>query len=1205
MEDGAYVDDSFDDDDDIEVEHEEDLGSAASSKVAPHTSSSDHPPPEPPKGKGGEQMSPRRTHPGMSQPATPSSRVSPSASASSSKTTTASASKRDAPRTSSASVRRPGGATSAATRAALDTLKARSPKGSMHVVAGSKRHVAPTGAATAAGGSAGGKAATSAAAGERRGGGVAMLARRTRGGKSPLTGKARVDVSLDLNTDSSSDDDDDEAIDASVGASRGGAIPPPLPSGAPTSAPSLSLGGLDRSSDAAGGVSSSGPPPRSSPRVHHHAFVPTTHTSPRGGYTIIEDDDDAEDAGALRSEAVKSAAASETIAAAASLEAKGEEEHPGDEVATSKAEAPVVRRLLPAALDSYDGTGTRLSGAFERTLDTWHERDAAANDAARLRVQLDEQLGRNAELVARLETTQSAAEADRVAAAAREASLEAEAARAREAAGSEREAREALERQLAEERRRNSAYGRVASGRADVTCIPEEEAQELRREIQQQEELLRGYQKENEAATAALTRMKRAAEAVEEELRADVNRLNGEVARLRLEAERVATGGARHLERQLALEAKLAAVTREADAHSAELRQERDAARAACKAAEAKLAGVDMSAVERDAADVRLLDERLAEVRAAHGKEVAELKRRVAWFTENQELVSERDAHLKRQAGRIEELDRQLAAARRDLARLTPAAGAKEGKRAGGESAKKTRDSRNVSSAGVASLLGGASDAAPRGGKSGDVSSSAAFDAGLAKKPNSVAALIRAARPTHEESERIIALEAKVRRLTDELDGKDGEHERSLRTLQQTHLRFKAAMEKRLREAAAGAVGGPNGAPRVGASAASKYSAPTTRQLERKVHELQGEVDSLTEKLQRAEKTVKGLRGERDRERTAKLEMVRKSRSEGFGPEKENTTNGGNSAKSPAKSPARRPARRPTKSPAKSPARGALARAAATASDEVAAAAGGALPRNDGKEPLPPGHPAITPFDPAAAAAAAGSGRARDTSAPASPLAPSAAAACRVSWNAELERVPRERSPSRSPLRGGGAAPSPSASPARSAMRRRGATSASSAPSSPSRTPPHRSKTPPHRSRTPPSARRSLVSDVARAWEEEEERRPRGPRPNVSSSTPPPPPPPSTALVSVNDAEAQARSFASKLHALEARTVAREAYWQGVVREVQRAHAEDAAGLRRQCARAVEAKNVQIRQFRERLNGLIAAMHEQTLRSSIAAGAAQ
>jgi hypothetical protein len=65
----------------------------------------------------------------------------------------------------------------------------------------------------------------------------------------------------------------------------------------------------------------------------------------------------------------------------------------------------------------------------------------------------------------------------------------------------------------------------------------------------------------------------------------------------------------------------------------------------------------------------------------------------------------------------------------------------------GGKSGGK-RDVRDTNSTGVAGLLG-----------VGDVSASAAFDTAIAKKPNSVAALIRAARPTHEESDRLITLE--------------------------------------------------------------------------------------------------------------------------------------------------------------------------------------------------------------------------------------------------------------------------------------------------------------------------------------------------------------------------------------------------------------------------------------------------------------
>ena len=42
--------------------------------------------------------------------------------------------------------------------------------------------------------------------------------------------------------------------------------------------------------------------------------------------------------------------------------------------------------------------------------------------------------------------------------------------------------------------------------------------------------------------------------------------------------------------------------------------------RAACKSAEARLAGVDMSAIAADVGDQRLLDTKLREVQAAHNK---------------------------------------------------------------------------------------------------------------------------------------------------------------------------------------------------------------------------------------------------------------------------------------------------------------------------------------------------------------------------------------------------------------------------------------------------------------------------------------------------------------------------------------------------------------------------------------------------------
>ena len=785
-------------------------------------------------------------------------------------------------------------------------------------------------------------------------------------GKSPLTGKERVNVSIDLNTDSDSspDDLDDDAP------------PPPV----------------SRSVNVSLTLTNSPVAPGSS--THHHAFVPTTHTSPRGGYTVVEHSGGEVAAATTAATAATTSHSHRSRDDSLALPSQSAVSHGAAATATrtsgynaATARAGDEQPLPPLApLDIYDGTGTRLSSAFERTLEpqaTWSDPPCAA-DTAHLQARLEEQTRENAELIRRLETLESEAYV-------REESFETQ----RETAIGERSRREVAECALSEEKRRNSAYGQMAAGALDLKCVTEEDASALRREILEQEELVKGYQKENEVAMIDLSRAKQTAAATENQLQLELNRSNGEVARLRLDAKKIASGGMRYLERQLAAEADLGAVKRDAEAREAELRQERDAARAAAKSVEARLAGVDMSAVARDAGDIRLLDVKLSEVHREHGKETSELRRQIAWFTENQELVSERDAHLRRQAARIEELDRQLSGAHRDLLKVTPAAGgtSQRGRWVGGgagegtprgnvgggggdDANKRRRDDRNTSSAGVAGLLGG------------NVSSSAAFDAGLAKKPNSVAALIRAARPKHEDSEKMIALEARCRRLQDDLDSKDGEHERSLRGLQQAHLRFKAAMEKRLKETESGIVGGPHGG-----GVKAKFAAPGTRQLERKVHELQGQVDTLTDRTAQAEKLSKSLRADRDRERErdrdGRLAEMRRSLESGKdnaakagskGMKHRATLSGSSNAPAGGRGGGRfgragRGAGDTVSDPMqKSTIAGinATAATAGTTSEAAAAAAAvesegeGVLSRNDMKERSQPGHPANTPFDPTA-----------------------------------------------------------------------------------------------------------------------------------------------------------------------------------------------------------------------------------------------
>ena len=837
-----------------------------------------------------------------------------------------------------------------------------------------------------------------------------------------------------------------------------------------------------------------------------------------------------------------------------------------DSTAKKKSPPPPTNAAVRPKIPS-DTAQMRLSSAFEKTLDTWHDRDGVAAENLALRTQIDAQLAEMAGLTLKCQSLEAAARADRERAADHAAALE-------DAVNKERKLRVEAERAAADVKATSTPWGQMAKGAMDVRCVSVEEAESMRREIQTQDAIMRGYQKENESATATIAAMRREFAVKEGDFTGTIDRLNGEIARLRLETERTGGDGARYLERQLAAESALKTAQAEFGERERELVRERDAARAAARAAEAKMAGgggMDPGDESPGGESPGVEAAQLAELERRHGARVAELEKRIAWFTENQELVADRDANLRRQAARIEELDRELARARRELAKFQPAAGVSSRVATPGSTPGKPADVRDVSSAGVASLLGGIDPGT-------DVTASAVFDAGLAKNPQSVAALVRAVRPTEAHVEKIAALEARCRRLQDELDATDGEHERALRALQQEHLKFKSNMERRVREAEefgrnAQGLGGPRA---VGAKP------PGTKALERQVHELQGEVDTLRARLKDAEAAA----------------AVR------TGPVSER----------PA-APARRKPPKRSASSDKENADAAVTTVTTAASPVFKAPVAHNPLAND---PLPEGHPAVTPFDPtgagaspfrsrplirdsregfpqpndgdiAAAAARAAAEVARSFASPRQPRAPATkspakAAAVkaknthkgnkqgnnpRVSWNAELEAertyVPSPTEDTKSSIaRAGGDdveldSPVKSASPIKS----------------------------PIKSASPEvklGGRRLDAGDKVITA---------SPKKGVQHREMPKLPP-----VPANFPEA----FVERLKRLEERAEARERYWKGVVREVQRVASEDSAELRKRCQAAVDGKNEQIRHFRERLNAIVATVHEQSLRRSVESG---
>ena len=746
------------------------------------------------------------------------------------------------------------------------------------------------------------------------------------------------------------------------------------------------------------------------------------------------------------------------------------------------------------------------------------------------------------------------------------------------------------------------AYRAAADGALDLDLVTRDAAASLQREIQSQDAILRGYQRENEAATAALADAKRLAADTEAKLRAQLARDADEIARLRIrleaaerearirpdpdpesdsettparDAETDATTNAKKKSSAMAealarhLEAEKRAASREA-----ELRDALESTRARLREAET---GVGVDAL-RDA-----LEEERAR-REAETSELAALRARVEWFTENQRLATDADETTRRHAATVESLERRLARADRELAKLKGFGfGGKQpaGKNASSKTTKTTRegsharaaaagdagassrresalsrrdryaggtlepksrrkpgnadadvanaanvaiksssisasvstsaragakvphaDPRDQSSAGVAALLGGGSSSTTSPSpfpSDSDVGGSAAFDAGLARNPDSVAALVRAVRPTEDHAGKIAELEARCRRLRDELDAADAERERALRALQVEHLRLKSGMEKRVAAAEA-------------AEATARKRAAAAARLEREVRELRGALER-----RKAEANVERRRADAAERRLRVRDGERGVVDDG--------------------------------------------------SDADGDASGD---ENADENTLPEGHPAITPFDPSPFRSKSRRGCDGANDRPTRSPTKRAAKVEKDEKDEKDEKVEKDETDEKDSNRGDTESRSPANFDApvavEDATAKPFAAEAAVEVSA-------RAKVP--RASNSASLRASFPLASASAAAKRSE-------PSASAVPEPSYPEP----------------IAARLRRLEDRAAARETHWRSVLNEVQKAHAADAAGLRRQCARAVEAKNVQIRHFREKLNRLIAAMHERSLRES-------
>ncbi|GLC40224.1 hypothetical protein PLESTB_000227900 [Pleodorina starrii] len=295
--------------------------------------------------------------------------------------------------------------------------------------------------------------------------------------------------------------------------------------------------------------------------------------------------------------------------------------------------------------------------------------------------------------------------------------------------------------------------------------ITPEEAATLRKELEQTEVLIRGYQQENEAATRRIKELEESLAAAESRTAEEVLRTERAVLLARDDAGRRNAETATKLARVLALEKELAGVRDEAQTREAELKAQLEKTRAEKKALEARAGGVDLKAMADGDVLVKQLREEMDAGRQATQTLVQEMQAKLAWYAENQELLNKNDSLVAEQRETIQQLQARLVqyegpGAKGSAANRVAAAQARVRElEAQVEQLNKTLRSR-----------------APG---------------------NSLAAVVAAARPSAEETQLVSELRGQVEELEDTLRRKDEEFELQLRSYQQQFEKLKAQYSER------------------------------------------------------------------------------------------------------------------------------------------------------------------------------------------------------------------------------------------------------------------------------------------------------------------------------------------------------------------------------------------------------------------------
>lgn len=315
------------------------------------------------------------------------------------------------------------------------------------------------------------------------------------------------------------------------------------------------------------------------------------------------------------------------------------------------------------------------------------------------------------------------------------------------------------------------------------------EMRSMERLVSEQETMICAYQKENEKTCRDL----RDARARVHELETLLEEYaSGNVAVTGATGTTVGndagTGGAGTAGRQevdeadamQALRLQLQQVQREADERELELKHELDRLRQGKRLADAKFAGIDVPALQREGERLQEVQQELDLASQKHKEEVAALHKQLAWYVENQEIIDKSDKLVATQQEKIEQLEAEL-----EQAQGKGRGKAKSSARAA--STKGTGISTRTDSARIKELEA----------QVGTLK--AELEEVLRKKhPNSIPQLIRAARPPMEEHAAHAYMSTRIKTLESTLEEKEEEHAKRLRVLRQGFERVKAQHEQRL-----------------------------------------------------------------------------------------------------------------------------------------------------------------------------------------------------------------------------------------------------------------------------------------------------------------------------------------------------------------------------------------------------------------------